>query len=675
MKHDDNVETFQYENSDLIFELFIFRIAGQVRSTMVGTKSPIWNFFDKNLIDPSTVTCKKCKTKVSRGSRDPKKMTNSNMMAHLRNKHKDLMDDFKEKDKENNERKRKAEDEKEQGNSSLLKNKKQKTDFLQQTLPESIAKAQVWNKDHPNAVEGHKRVLLMIIMDLKPYSDVNKGGLLQLIKFLQPKFELGSDKLYREMMQDAYGRCRESMQKKIKDDNPEQISIVLDGWSSTHHGYVGVNVHYIGSDWKRVKINIGCKKFDESHTGAAMAKFIEELTQVWDIYYNISIGVTDSAANMIKMFEYLPWQHVDCGNHSFQLVLNDEIFTMVSVETLVKKCRAVCTYGNKSWQFTQDLIKAQATEENQGQGKYLVQDVVTRWNSTYLMLERFLLLKPFIIKVLGSQKWEEKVSTRFYPNEWELMSKIVTMVKGFKEATEMLSSAQASISQIIPVVKLIKESMKSTSNDQGVKKLKAGLLKSLETRFGHKEFDKKFSHATVLDPRYKTHFFNSTAAKDAAVAGVISELKQAIITEEDESNAPLVERETEEPTEESFTLQALMKKVIAEKQVEEPSDETAEGRARQVVSAFLSIPVEEKECLGFWREYEEKAKNEKNSVKLKLAKLAKKYLSPPPTSTDVERLFSIAGSILTDERNRLLPDNLDKLLFLKQNIQLLNFKL
>ena len=93
--------------------------------------------------------------------------------------------------------------------------------------------------------EGHKRVLLMIIMDLKPYSDVNKGGLLQLIKFLQPKFELGSDKLYREMMQDAYGRCRESMQKKIKDDNPEQISIVLDGWSSTHHGYVGVNVHYI----------------------------------------------------------------------------------------------------------------------------------------------------------------------------------------------------------------------------------------------------------------------------------------------------------------------------------------------------------------------------------------------------------------------------------------------
>ena len=178
----------------------------------------------------------------------------------------------------------------------------------------------------------------MLIMDVKPYNDVNKGGLLQLIKFFQPKFELGSDKLYREMMQDAYERCKESMQKKIKEDSPEQISIVLDGWSSTHHGYVGVNVHYIGKDWKRVKINIGCKQFDDSHTGAAMVTFLEELTQVLEIYYNIAIGVTDSAANMIKMFEYLPyWMRADCGNHTFQLVINDEVFGLKSVKTLVKK--------------------------------------------------------------------------------------------------------------------------------------------------------------------------------------------------------------------------------------------------------------------------------------------------------------------------------------------------
>ena len=50
-----------------------------------------------------------------------------------------------------------------------------------------------------------------------------------------------------------------------------------------------------------------------------------------------------------------------------------------------------------------------------------------------------------------------------------------------------------------------------------------------------------------------------------------------------------------------------------------------------------------------------------------MAKLACYYLTPPPTSTDVERLFSIAGNILTDSRNRLTPENLEKLLFIRQN--------
>ena len=39
------------------------------------------------------------------------------------------------------------------------------------------------------------------------------------------------------------------------------------------------------------------------------------------------------------------------------------------------------------------------------------------------------------------------------------------------------------------------------------------------------------------------------------------------------------------------------------------------------------------------------------------------YLTPPPSSADVERLFSTAGHIYSDDRNRLKPENLDKLLF------------
>ena len=77
------------------------------------------------------------------------------------------------------------------------------------------------------------------------------------------------------------------------------------------------------------------------------------------------------------------------------------------------------------------------------------------------------------------------------------------------------------------------------------------------------------------------------------------------------------------------------------------------------------------QCLGFWKNYE---KTTNTKIKLTLTKVAKKYLTPPPTSTDVERLFSTVGDILSNERNRLVPENLEKLLFCRENLLVVGFR-
>ena len=43
-----------------------------------------------------------------------------------------------------------------------------------------------------------------------------------------------------------------------------------------------------------------------------------------------------------------------------------------------------------------------------------------------------------------------------------------------------------------------------------------------------------------------------------------------------------------------------------------------------------------------------------------------RYLTPPATSTAVERLFSAAGLIMDAKRNKLSPAFVDKLLFLRE---------
>ena len=43
------------------------------------------------------------------------------------------------------------------------------------------------------------------------------------------------------------------------------------------------------------------------------------------------------------------------------------------------------------------------------------------------------------------------------------------------------------------------------------------------------------------------------------------------------------------------------------------------------------------------------------------------YLAAPPTSMPSERLFSVAGDVISEHRTRLNPDNAEKLIFMNYN--------
>ena len=54
--------------------------------------------------------------------------------------------------------------------------------------------------------------------------------------------------------------------------------------------------------------------------------------------------------------------------------------------------------------------------------------------------------------------------------------------------------------------------------------------------------------------------------------------------------------------------------------------------------------------------------------------LAEYYITPHPTTTDVERLFSTARDIITNERSKLNPGTAEKILFLRENLPKIKFQ-
>lgn len=102
-----------------------------------------------------------------------------------------------------------------------------------------------------------------------------------------------------------------------------------------------------------------------------------------------------------------------------------------------------------------------------------------------------------------------------------------------------------------------------------------------------------------------------------------------------------------------------------------PAVDTAVTRAIEAeINAYAGLPLlpVKEDPLEWWR----------NRVKSKefkyLSRAARKFLSAPCSSIESERLFSTGGNIYEPSRNRLLPENAEKLLFCYYNLRSANFK-
>ena len=243
-------------------------------------------------------------------------------------------------------------------------------------------------------------------------------------------------------------------------------------------------------------------------------------------------------------------------------------------------------------------------------------------------------LQPFsFVTDIGFQSLTDK--------DWKIMKNVVKVLNPFKSATEQLSANAACISESIPIVSILQKTLDVCGeSDQGVKDLKKRLSDNLRRRTAGMEDLDNYTLATLLDNRFKNHFFQDPEKKIKAEER-LKELLEVEVSKLADVEVVVEARASGEGENNiTNTLEAMFLRV--KQNVNNNPQRDASESVDKVLKDYLDSKLEDNN-LSTWRKYEESAKDV--PAKVALCKLAKKFLTPPPTSTATERLFSSAGNI------------------------------
>uniref|UniRef100_A0A2S2Q5M0 Zinc finger BED domain-containing protein 1 n=1 Tax=Sipha flava TaxID=143950 RepID=A0A2S2Q5M0_9HEMI len=161
----------------------------------------------------------------------------------------------------------------------------------------------------------------------------------------------------------------------------------------------------------------------------------------------------------------------------------------------------------------------------------LKQEVPTRWNTTYYMMERFKILAPKISSVLLEiPNGPEMVSTA----ELNDIKDLLHLLQPFEIVTkEVFGQEYITSSKVIPLVYTLENKVGNLEATTEIgQKLQIELKKEIEKRFQKIEFIQLLFIAILIDPRFKTIHFQKPLAKSNVLQKIVNkEIKQMISAE------------------------------------------------------------------------------------------------------------------------------------------------
>ena len=512
----------------------------------------------------------------------------------------------------------------------------------------------------------------MVAYDMRPISIVENLGFRVYSQQLNPEYKVPSAATISSYIKGLYCDLKPQITAEL---DGEDIAITTDMWSSiVQEGYITVTCHFISSAWELKNMVIATRAVPEQHTGIHIRERLQSIVGEFGIT-KVTGVVTDNASNMVVVMETGELGlHIRCFSHTLQLVVNDAL-KIPAISKATGAARCLVSHLNHS-NTAKHALKEVQEQQVQADGLScrplcLIQDVATRWHSTFLMLNRLLELRVPIYSVIFNDKYtkaSDRMALDISDVYWKTMEIICPILEPFAEATQLLTSESSpTLSCVYVLLRSLWECLATTADEPAIatelkNRLRNGIAKrySLDKDGFPKEeiLTSPAIIATALDPRHKSLRVTREANRDRIFKSIEDLISDPPANGQGTGANPqpvAVKQEAEATECINPTKKRLLDCLDGEIVDLTKNSFTAMNEVQQYRNAVVTIP----NPLHWWKSYE--------ALFPKLAPLARKYLAIPASEVPSERAFSAAGQVVTKRRASLDPNTVDAIIFIKKN--------
>ena len=468
------------------------------------------------------------------------------------------------------------------------------------------------------------------------------------------------------------------------------ISLTSDCWtaSTSNSSFISFTAHWINDNYELRCAILQVTPFNDKHTAVNICENILNTMQKFNLSSSkVHLVVRDNAANMAAGITQANLQSLPCFTHTLQLVLNDAIFEQRYVKDIIAVCKQIVGHFHHSpsafakYQEYQKQFKVSAHR--------FIQDVQTRWNSHYQMMNRILEQKAALIAYCSDHSKPACLES----SQWKVLEKLQKILKNFEDCANFMSTRDATAALIIPNIKVIRhffESAESNGLFSGLGSTLSSWKSSVELRLSSYINDKNLILATFLDPRFKDKFieqeYNGKPADEALAVWLSEDLSNSIKYSHSETaslpdSSDSAGSDDEQNVEFNFSFEKCFSDIKRKKKADQQGTSNTNATPTTTKSQFSAASIKIRTEISRYLTFKLIANNENplnwwkaNKEELpSLALLSRKYLCAPPSSVESERIFSVGGNIYSPKRNRLEPTTGEMLMFLHYNLRVLQF--